>query len=136
MSFGKQLKNARIAKGLTQKQLALLLDAKHNSISNWENDISKPDITTLETLCTILDTTPNAVLEMEDHGFSSDEAEMIRTYRKLDDHSKKLVSMVIFEEAKRSKSVEPTRKDLETLWTKIGMDLHQNSGSESQEKTV
>lgn len=136
MSFGKQLRNARIAKDMTQKQLALCIGAKHNSVSNWENDISKPDIATLETLCKILCITPNAMLEMEDHGFTAGEVEMVQTYRKLDNHSKNLVSLVIREEVKRTDSIEPTKKDMEAMWTKMGMDAHQTFRNDYQEKTV
>jgi len=59
MSFGSNLKNARIAKDLTQKELADMIGAKHNSISNWENDQNKPDPDLIELICGVLDITPN-----------------------------------------------------------------------------
>lgn len=59
MSFGSNLKNARIAKGLTQKELADMIGAKHNSISNWENDQNKPDPDLIELICGVLGITPN-----------------------------------------------------------------------------
>lgn len=37
MTFGEKIKQARIAKKLTQKQLAEKINAKHNSISDWES---------------------------------------------------------------------------------------------------
>jgi repressor LexA len=55
MIFGAKLKSARLAKNLTQKQLAEKVGAKHNSISDWENDKSKPDVDTLQLLCGVLD---------------------------------------------------------------------------------
>lgn len=36
MTFGEKIKQARTAKKLTQKQLAEKINAKHNSISDWE----------------------------------------------------------------------------------------------------
>ena len=48
MAFGERLRNARKNKGLTQKQLADLIGAKHNSISDWENNKNRPDPDTIE----------------------------------------------------------------------------------------
>lgn len=42
-TLGENIKAARLKKGYTQKQLADMIGAKHNSISNWENDQNKPD---------------------------------------------------------------------------------------------
>ena len=36
MTFGEKIKTARISKHYTQRQLAELINAKHNSISDWE----------------------------------------------------------------------------------------------------
>lgn len=63
MSFGSNLKRARIAKGLTQKELAAMIDARHNSVSNWENDQNKPDPDTIEILCGVLEITPNYLFD-------------------------------------------------------------------------
>jgi transcriptional regulator with XRE-family HTH domain len=51
INMGDSLKNARIKKGLTQKELAELIGAKNNSISNWEKNQNKPDPDTIEILC-------------------------------------------------------------------------------------
>lgn len=59
MILGEKIKSARLAKGLTQHQLADLVNAKHNSVSDWEKDKSKPDMDTFELLCGVLDVTPN-----------------------------------------------------------------------------
>ena len=44
MEIGCKLKNARNEKGITQEQAAELLDASRQTISNWENNKSYPDI--------------------------------------------------------------------------------------------
>lgn len=62
MTFGERLRKARKAKKLTQKELASLISAAHNSISNWENDQNKPDPDTIQALCWVLDVTPNYLL--------------------------------------------------------------------------
>ena len=63
MSFGQQLKSARKAIGLTQKQLADAIGAKHNSISNWENDQNRPDPDTIGAICGVLNISPNYLFE-------------------------------------------------------------------------
>lgn len=55
MTFGDRLRKARKDKGLTQKQLADLIGAKHNSISDWENNKNRPDSDTIEYICGALE---------------------------------------------------------------------------------
>lgn len=59
MTFGDRLRSARKAKQLTQKELAAKINAKHNSISNWENNQNMPDPDTIQNLCWALDVEPN-----------------------------------------------------------------------------
>ena len=44
MEIGSKLKNARNGKGITQEQAAELLGVSRQTISNWENNKSYPDI--------------------------------------------------------------------------------------------
>ena len=44
MKIGSKLNNARNEKGITQEQAAELLDVSRQTISNWENNRSYPDI--------------------------------------------------------------------------------------------
>lgn len=44
MERGKKLKNARIEAGLTQEKAAEKIDVSRQTISNWENEKSYPDI--------------------------------------------------------------------------------------------
>ena len=62
MTFGQKIKTARNAKGFTQKELADMVNAKHNSVSDWENDKSKPDMDTVELLCGVLDLNPASLM--------------------------------------------------------------------------
>lgn len=55
MTFGERLRKARKNKGFTQKQLADLIGAKHNSISDWENNKNRPDPDTIEYICGALE---------------------------------------------------------------------------------
>lgn len=44
MEIGKKLKNARIEAGFTQEKAAEEIDVSRQTISNWENEKSYPDI--------------------------------------------------------------------------------------------
>lgn len=44
MEIGTKLKNARIASGLTQEKVAEEIQVSRQTISNWENEKSYPDI--------------------------------------------------------------------------------------------
>ena len=44
MEIGKKLKNARIEAGLPQEKAAEKIDVSRQTISNWENEKSYPDI--------------------------------------------------------------------------------------------
>ena len=57
--FGENLKKARKRCGFTQRQLADLVGAKHNSVSNWETGQNEPDTQTIRKLCDTLSVTAN-----------------------------------------------------------------------------
>ena len=48
--------------GLTQMELARKLNVKQNTISNWENGKSKPDIITTTKLAEVLGVTTDEVI--------------------------------------------------------------------------
>ncbi len=58
--FNNKIKEARLEKKMTQKQLAEELTkmghkTSNTAIANWESGLNKPDIDTLEAICIILD---------------------------------------------------------------------------------
>lgn len=55
MTIGERIRECRKEKGMTQKELADALGAKHNSVSNWENGKHNPDIDSLEIMGEIFD---------------------------------------------------------------------------------
>ena len=57
--FGENLKKYRKRSGLTQRQLAEQIGAKHNSVSNWETGQNEPDTETIHKLCAALLVTAN-----------------------------------------------------------------------------
>lgn len=94
LTFGGKIKEARKQKNLTQKQLADLIGAAHNSISDWENNKNKPDPDTIELLCGALKITPNYLLASSEDEFSPKEKLFIKKYRFVSTHSKDGASVI------------------------------------------
>lgn len=92
LTFGEKLKQARISKKLTQKQLSDKLDVSNTVISNWEKNINRPDVDILEVMCGILDIEPNSLFNVKNNDnstYSLVEKKLVSDYRRLDDHGKK-----------------------------------------------
>lgn len=103
MTFGERLKKSRKAMNLTQKELANLINAKHNSISNWENNQNKPDPDTIELICGTLNITPNYLLGTNSStDLSINEQEIIKKYRVIDNTGKKVVNTILDREYERA----------------------------------
>ena len=55
-TLGKRIREARENKGLLQTQLAKMIGARSAGvISNWENDLNKPDIDKIIAMCKAMD---------------------------------------------------------------------------------
>ena len=66
-SFGKKLREAREAKGISQSELARLLKTNHSIIGKYERDEVKPTVDVVKRLADNLDTTVGFLLgESED----------------------------------------------------------------------
>lgn len=105
MTMGEKIKSARMAKKLTQRQLADLIDVKHNSISDWESDKHAPDIDTLEKICRALDVTSTYLMgQKSDDEYGNivgnlmnqpDLLDMIEEYQELNSEDKKAIRQLI-----------------------------------------
>lgn len=62
---GKKISDLRKQKGWTQKQLAEQLHVTDKAVSKWERGLNFPDLTTMEPLAELLDTTVPALLGIE-----------------------------------------------------------------------
>lgn len=83
-----KLRQAREAKGLTQKQLAVSIHKAIATVQSWESGVSYPNAECLWDLCILLDTTPNDILGWwDDHPrpdgevLDRDESVLISDYR-------------------------------------------------------
>lgn len=61
-SFGKRLRECREAKGLSQQQLAKLMDTSYTVIGKYERDEMKPSIEVAMKLARLMDTTVGYLL--------------------------------------------------------------------------
>ena len=66
MTFGERLKELRKKRGLTQKELAQLISAKNNSVSNWENDNILPSVEIIKQLANYFSCSSDYLLELSD----------------------------------------------------------------------
>ncbi len=62
INFSENLKNLRKSKGITQKELALLLSVDQRTISAWENGVCEPSFNILSELCDIFDENFDGIL--------------------------------------------------------------------------
>ena len=60
------IKNFRIIRGYSQKELADMLHKSPNVISNWERGINSPEVDLVETMCKIFQCSPNEIFGWEE----------------------------------------------------------------------
>lgn len=124
LTFGEKIKEARKQKKLTQKQLADLIGAAHNSISDWENNKNKPDPDTIELLCGTLKITPNYLLASTEDDFSPKEKQIIKKYRDLDPHGKEMVDFTLNKEWERSNELKSLENKIISMQIKEELPEH------------
>lgn len=66
MKINEIIRECRLAKGLTQEQLATFLGVTAPAVNKWEKGTSYPDITLLPTLARVLDTDLNTLLSFKE----------------------------------------------------------------------
>lgn len=71
MFLKEKIKEARVEKKMTQKQLAEKLTelgrkTSNTAIANWESGLNSPDIDTLQLICNILDKDGNYFFDTQD----------------------------------------------------------------------
>ena len=114
--LGINMRTARKAKGYTMKQLGEIVGSSESAISYYENDRREPSYEILLKISEALDTTISALLgtEIETSAPSSPaeqytvkEANIIKKYRALDEHGKKLVDTILNIESERFEKPAP-----------------------------
>lgn len=123
-SIGSRIKESREAKGLLQSQLAQMVGVKSAGvISNWEQDVSKPDANKMVRLCEALGISLSYLLDYygEEKAplYSSEAEKLARDYDSLDGHGKKAVRAVADVEIARcaeQAQTAPAREPDETVY--------------------
>jgi len=62
MEIGAAIKALRIGKGLTQEQLAELMNVSAQTVSRWETEVNYPDITILPALASVFEVSADRLL--------------------------------------------------------------------------
>lgn len=61
-TFGVKLRELRIEKGMTQKQLGDILNVRNTTVSAWEKDIAEPPYVILKQIALLFDVTSDYLL--------------------------------------------------------------------------
>jgi len=64
MNIHENIKNARKAAGITQKELAAVIGVRQKDISRWENGERTPSIETFANICKALKASADILLEI------------------------------------------------------------------------
>lgn len=101
-TFGERVKAAREKKGMNQAQLARECEVSSAAIiSNWENNINKPDFEKIVKLCIVLDVSPDYLLDYTPYDGSDlteEEWAFIRGLRELDSERVEKIKAALQEE--------------------------------------
>lgn len=60
--LGQTIKTLRLAKGLTQSEIAALVGVSNGMVSIWENDINEPKASYIKALASALEVTTDELL--------------------------------------------------------------------------
>lgn len=120
MTFGEKLKAARIESGLKQSELAKKLNTTGNTISNWENNVSKPDLDTLSYICGILHVTASYFLQatIPEDEVSIPELKLVKKYRyiaKRSPNGAKTINAVLENEYAIAEQLQKQKDHIEEL---------------------
>ena len=86
MPFGNRLREARLAKGMTQEELASAVHVTKGAIGNYESEISSPKESILISLMKVLDVDANFLFQdlvnfHADIPLSSEEKKLVYSFR-------------------------------------------------------
>lgn len=66
MLFGENFKKCRLEAGLSQKQVAIRLGIHQSNVSDWENDVSRPEYEKLILLAKIYNVSLYELLDVDE----------------------------------------------------------------------
>lgn len=107
MSIGSRIKELRENKGLSRNELAAKIGVTVGAVSNYENDVSSPKEPILFKIIEELDCDANYLFQdmvnvkKGNDNFTYEECDLIKKYRRLDEHGRKTVEMILDNELER-----------------------------------
>ena len=133
MSLNQRIKEARLKMGYTQEQLGNMIGVAKTTVAGYEKN-REPDAATIGLIIDSLKVDANFLFqdemkELSTKDFSISEIKIIKKYRKLDTHGKKIVDMVLDEEAARCES---ERKAAESAYLVLSA-AHEIPGSSEED---
>lgn len=70
MEIKEKLKELRKAKGLTQFQIAKMLNISKTGYASWEQGLAEPNIQFIKKLCVIFDVSADELLDIDEYQYS------------------------------------------------------------------
>ncbi len=105
MTLGEKIAERRKKLGYTQQELADLLGEKTAGVvSNWENDVNKPDVDKVSRLCSVLGCPASCFIDDGQNDFSTDEVAIVQKWRNLDPSGRDVVILNLDLQYKRCKA--------------------------------
>lgn len=104
MEFHQTLASMMDARGMTNYRLAQILDVSQSTIANWLNGTSMPRRSTMKSIAETFGVSIDELTGSPSRNpaaLSHDELAMMQKIRALDEHGRKMVSMVLEEETRR-----------------------------------
>ena len=118
-TLGERIRFAREQKGFLQGELAKLIGVKSSGvISNWENDLNKPDAEKIVRLCSVLDISASYLLDYygkPENEFTAADIGHLKKYHELDDFGRMTVDMILERERERVKLLNQSNDRIKEL---------------------
>ena len=126
LNIGMNIKRLRLAKGLTQEQLADLLTISTAAVSKWEAKNTYPDITMLFPLAEIFGVTVDELLDYDEAKAKADVDKIIAEYQRLgvDGRFAERTKLIV---SARKKYPHNYRIMVKYMWDKVGGEAGNNT---------
>lgn len=126
----KKLKEGRVNAKLKQSEVAEMIGIKGNTLSNYENGVSEPDIDTFCALCEIYNIDPSNILneayglfvQGEDFKIRPSEIEVAKKYRNLDDFGRQRIDYELGKETERVAEIRRQKQYIESLKSETSVE--------------
>ena len=111
--YGNVLRRYREKAGMDQGSVGRAIGYSTNTISNWENGVSRPDIDAIPKLCALLGIPLTVFFGIEcDPASPAQEQQLLQDYRSLSARRKKLASQFLRQMSEDEKALQTAMQDL------------------------